>query len=85
MQIDLIDNYNKYFGRLNSAVKETPELHLTRQVEPEISVKVNDSYNFSFAAQARARIHANDANLQKLAHKIEAKTNAHGQHVDMTK
>lgn len=81
MKIDLVDNYNKYYGQINPAVAMTPELHVVKQVAPEIDVTPKDSYQISFAAQERARVHNQTASLQKLAHQVQQKIMAHAEHV----
>lgn len=80
MNINRIDDYNRNFTALNAAGKTTPMLHLTQQVLPEINVTPKDSYNISFAAQERARAHAHEASLTKLAAQVNQKINAHAEH-----
>lgn len=81
MKIDLVDNYNKYYGRLNPAVATSPELHVAKQIEPEINVTPKDSYQISFAAQERARSHNQLVSLKKLSHRVDQKIIAHAAHV----
>lgn len=76
--IDLVNNYNDYYGRLNPANQTTPLLHLKRQVEPEIIIK--DTASISFAAQERARWHSHQADLRKFSAKVTAERKAHAEH-----
>lgn len=81
-KIDLVDNYNEYYQKLNSTGKQTPLMHLTKQVQPEMPVK-KDSFSISFAAQQKARMAQMKPDLQKLSRNINSKIKAHASNVKM--